>query len=95
MLTYGPVPSWLLGRSLGIDVLLPPKTCTFDCVYCQLGRTVKMFSAPEDLKDRVEVNVVLQSLRVALENIPSRSLDHATFSGFGEPTLNLIYYKAT
>ena len=87
---YGPVPSWRLGRSLGIDVLLPPKTCTFDCVYCQLGRTVKMVSAPEDLKDRAEVDVVLQSLRVALEDIPLRSIDYVTFSGFGEPTLNLM-----
>jgi wyosine [tRNA(Phe)-imidazoG37] synthetase (radical SAM superfamily) len=35
---YGPVPSRRLGRSLGID-LVPFKTCTYDCVYCQLGRT--------------------------------------------------------
>jgi len=35
---YGPVPSRRLGRSLGVD-LVPFKTCTYDCIYCQLGRT--------------------------------------------------------
>ncbi|MHC1586646.1 MAG: radical SAM protein, partial [Candidatus Hecatellaceae archaeon] len=34
---YGPVASWRLGLSLGIDPILPPKTCSFNCVYCQLG----------------------------------------------------------
>ncbi len=38
---YGPVPSWRLGKSLGIDLLSTQgKTCSFDCVYCQLGRTI-------------------------------------------------------
>ena len=37
---YGPVPSWRLGRSLGIDLLPGVKTCSFDCVYCQLGKTI-------------------------------------------------------
>ncbi len=38
---YGPVPSWRLGRSLGIDLLSTRgKTCSFDCVYCELGRTI-------------------------------------------------------
>ncbi len=85
---YGPVPSWRLGRSLGIDVLLPPKTCTFDCVYCQLGPTIKKVSGPEELEGCVEVKTVLQDLRAALETIPLRSLDYITFSGSGEPSLN-------
>ncbi|MCK5109417.1 MAG: hypothetical protein KAR25_06975, partial [Methanosarcinales archaeon] len=37
---FGPVPSRRLGRSLGIDIT-PYKTCTFDCIYCQLGRTTE------------------------------------------------------
>ena len=37
---YGPVPSRRLGRSLGVDAI-PFKTCSYDCVYCQLGRTTK------------------------------------------------------
>ncbi len=39
-IVYGPVPSWRLGRSLGVDAVSTlSKTCSFDCIYCQLGRT--------------------------------------------------------
>jgi wyosine [tRNA(Phe)-imidazoG37] synthetase (radical SAM superfamily) len=38
---YGPVPSRRLGRSLGVD-LVPFKTCSYDCIYCQLGRTTAL-----------------------------------------------------
>lgn len=41
MIAFGPVPSRRLGRSLGINNI-PPKTCTYACAYCQLGRTIKM-----------------------------------------------------
>ena len=41
MITFGPVPSRRLGHSLGINNI-PPKICTYSCVYCQLGRTMKM-----------------------------------------------------
>ena len=41
MIAYGPVPSRRLGRSLGINNI-PPKTCTYACVYCQVGRTTEM-----------------------------------------------------
>jgi len=41
MIAFGPVPSRRLGRSLGINSI-PPKVCTYSCVYCQLGRTIKM-----------------------------------------------------
>ncbi|MGQ9718513.1 MAG: radical SAM protein [Nitrososphaerales archaeon] len=85
---YGPVPSWRLGRSLGIDPLYPPKTCTFDCVYCQLGRTINKISEPERLENLVKVDTVLQDLK-ALESTHLESLDYITFSGSGEPTLNL------
>ncbi|MGQ9590748.1 MAG: radical SAM protein [Planctomycetota bacterium] len=78
---YGPVPSWRLGRSLGIDpVSTPSKTCSFDCVYCQLGpaggTTVerRTFVAPEDL-------------RRELDAFPDVPCDTVTFSGVGEPTL--------
>ena len=46
---YGPVPSWRLGRSLGIDLLSTRgKTCSFDCVYCQLGRTIHSLDEPKE-----------------------------------------------
>ena len=40
-IAFGPVPSRRLGRSLGINNI-PPKVCTYSCVYCQLGRTIEM-----------------------------------------------------
>jgi wyosine [tRNA(Phe)-imidazoG37] synthetase (radical SAM superfamily) len=80
---YGPVPSWRLGRSLGID-LLPGrgKTCSFDCVYCQLGRTTCLASERQ-------VFVEAERLRSELDALPltAADVDFLTFSGTGEPTL--------
>ncbi|MGB2905539.1 MAG: radical SAM protein [Candidatus Aminicenantaceae bacterium] len=80
---YGPVPSRRLGYSLGVDIL-PYKTCTLDCVYCQLGPT------PETT-DRAgcffEEQEILSQIQDAVT--PSRGrIDYITFSGSGEPTLN-------
>jgi len=86
---YGPVPSWRLGRSLGIDPLISPKTCTFDCIYCQLGRTINKISNPERLKATVDVDKVTKDLEAALHSIALQTIDYVTFSGTGEPTLNL------
>jgi len=78
---YGPVPSWRLGRSLGIDLLSPEgKTCSFDCVYCQLGRT------PHPLTERRQF-VVIERLAEELELVKGLDIDYVTFSGMGEPTL--------
>ena len=78
---YGPVPSWRLGRSLGIDLLSTGgKTCSFDCVYCQLGMTVH----PEvERKEFVSLDRIARELK-AVEGIAA---DYATFSGMGEPSL--------
>ncbi len=78
---YGPVSSWRLGSSLGID-LLPggKKVCSFNCIYCQLGR--KVLSSME-IKDYVPVKEVLEELK----NLPEVPIDYYTFSGRGEPTL--------
>jgi wyosine [tRNA(Phe)-imidazoG37] synthetase (radical SAM superfamily) len=78
---YGPVASWRLGRSLGIDLLSTPgKTCSFDCLYCQLGRTT------HPLVERREF-VPLSRLAAELERIGPVKADYASFSGVGEPTL--------
>jgi wyosine [tRNA(Phe)-imidazoG37] synthetase (radical SAM superfamily) len=78
---YGPVPSWRLGRSLGVD-LLPAgaKTCSFDCIYCQLGRTARRLGARAEF---VSLSVLARELEGA-RNVPA---DYVTFSGMGEPTL--------
>jgi wyosine [tRNA(Phe)-imidazoG37] synthetase (radical SAM superfamily) len=80
---YGPVPSWRLGRSLGVDAVSSEgKTCSFDCTYCQLGRTLhplterRRFVEPADLHRE-------------LAQVGSVALDTVTFSGVGEPTLAL------
>jgi len=78
---YGPVPSWRLGRSLGVDpVSRAKKTCSFDCVYCQLGRT------RHHTAERREF-VPLARLVGELEELPALDLDYVTFSGTAEPTL--------
>jgi wyosine [tRNA(Phe)-imidazoG37] synthetase (radical SAM superfamily) len=78
---YGPVSSWRLGRSLGIDLLsTQEKTCSFDCVYCQLGMTVH----PE--VERREF-VSLDRLAQELKTVEVTATDYATFSGMGEPSL--------
>ncbi len=78
---YGPVYSWRLGMSLGIDpVTAKGKICNFDCVYCQLGRTAEFHSARE-------VFVPTREIMREIESLPAIPIDHYTFSGRGEPTL--------
>ncbi|MBN2701378.1 MAG: radical SAM protein [Methylothermaceae bacterium] len=78
---FGPVPSRRLGRSLGVD-LVPFKTCTFDCVYCQLGRTTDLTMERQAF---VSPQVILDELRERLA-VADRP-DFITLSGSGEPTL--------
>ena len=84
---YGPVPSRRLGFSLGIDII-PPKTCTLDCIYCQLGPT------PDKTAERQEHYTVESVIAQISEAISSgQRIDYITFSGSGEPTLNRILGK--
>ncbi len=78
---FGPVPSRRLGRSLGID-LVPFKTCTYDCIYCQLGRTT---DKTVERKEYICVEKTLEELRNITGSIDA---DYITLSGSGEPTLN-------
>jgi Fe-S oxidoreductases len=79
---FGPVCSRRLGRSLGID-LVPFKTCTYDCVYCECGHTTHKGT---DRKEFFPVSEVLSELDAYLSGGPA--LDFITFSGSGEPTLS-------
>lgn len=79
---YGPVPSRRLGRSLGVD-LVPFKTCSYDCVYCQLGRTTNQTT---DLQEYVSVAVALEELAERLHAGPRP--DFIGLAGSGEPTLH-------
>ena len=77
---FGPVPSRRLGRSLGVD-LVPFKTCSYDCIYCQLGRTTRKTI---ERKEWVPMDEILDELKRGLRGRP----DYITLSGSGEPTLH-------
>ena len=86
MIVYGPVPSRRLGQSLGVNNI-PPKICSYSCVYCQIGRTKRMqiqredFYKPEDIYSEVKSKV--DQLK---EN--GEHLDYISFVPDGEPTLD-------
>ena len=81
MRIYGPVPSRRFGLSLGVD-LLPRKTCSFDCIYCQVGSTDNLTSS---LQDFYTIDEIVADVEEALEDGPRPDL--ITFAGSGEPTL--------
>jgi wyosine [tRNA(Phe)-imidazoG37] synthetase (radical SAM superfamily) len=78
---YGPVPSWRLGSSLGVDLLSQKeKICNFDCLYCQLG-PIKEYTL--ERKNYVSIKEVMAELA----ELSGANIDYITFSGRGEPTL--------
>jgi len=79
---FGPVPSRRLGWSLGVD-LTPAKTCTLDCVFCQLGRTTVKTT---ERRDYVSAEEVMGELADWLRR--GGSADYITLAGSGEPTLH-------
>ena len=87
LIIFGPVPSRRLGQSLGINNI-PPKICTYSCVYCQLGRTLHMqvereaFYKPEEILRAIEKKV--KDVKDKEEHI-----DYLTFVPDGEPTLDI------
>ncbi|MCF7886230.1 MAG: radical SAM protein [Candidatus Marinimicrobia bacterium] len=80
MYTYGPVPSRRLGKSIGVSPI-PSKTCSYSCVYCQLGRTTNFTI---DRASFFDPNTILTELNRRIENSEP---DFITFVGDGEPTL--------
>lgn len=79
---FGPVPSRRLGESLGIDTI-PLKTCNFQCVYCQLGRTTHFTNQRNSYHPKEQI---LNEVRVALQENENK-IDYITFVGSGEPLL--------
>lgn len=80
---YGPVSSWRLGRSLGIDLICQKeeKVCSFDCVYCSLGKTTEKTIRRKNFVDTGRVEEEVKKYMGEVE------MDVMTFSGTGEPTL--------
>lgn len=81
---FGPVPSRRLGQSLGIDTI-PSKTCIWNCVYCQLGRTRPVTNERRSYFPREDI---LEEVRSALKTHLPGAIDWITFVGSGEPTLH-------
>lgn len=81
---FGPVPSRRLGQSLGVDPI-PSKTCNWNCVYCQLGRSKPMIGERSEYIPR---QTILAELTETLATHPAGSIDWITFVGSGEPTLH-------
>jgi len=93
MISFGPVPSRRLGKSLGINNIISPKTCSYGCVYCQVGKTIKKsikretFFKSEMIFEKVEEHL----RRLSNENYP----DYLTFVSNGEPTLDINLGRST
>ncbi|MEW5872566.1 MAG: radical SAM protein [Chloroflexota bacterium] len=81
---FGPVPSRRLGQSLGIDPI-PPKTCNWNCVYCQLGRSVPMTNKRREYFPREDI---VAEVEQALAAHKPGEIDWVTFVGSGETTLH-------
>jgi wyosine [tRNA(Phe)-imidazoG37] synthetase (radical SAM superfamily) len=86
--TYGPVPSRRLGLSLGVD-LVPKKICTYDCIYCQIGRPTLQTM---ERKEYVPASSILRDVKQDLRQWAEK-LDYIAISGSGEPTLNTAIEK--
>ena len=86
MIAFGPVPSRRLGRSLGINNI-PPKICTYSCVYCQVGKTSRLQVDRAQFYDPEEIYM---DVRKKVEKAQKRgeSVDYLTFVPDGEPTLD-------
>lgn len=79
---FGPVPSRRLGFSLGVDII-PAKYCTYDCIYCQVGKTT---NREIDRRSFFDPQVIINEIMDKTSKIGP--VDFITFSGSGEPTLN-------
>lgn len=87
MIAFGPVPSRRLGRSIGINNI-PPKTCTYGCVYCQVGRTTEMSISRRSF---YETETILEEVREKLRQSEAAGaqVDYLTVVPDGEPSLDI------
>ena len=87
-IVFGPVPSRRLGLSLGID-LVPLKTCSLDCIYCELGRTAAPVADRAEYIPWQKIAAEIRSCFRPQDGTSPPQPDFITLSGSGEPTLNL------
>ena len=86
-IAFGPVPSRRLGRSLGINNI-PPKSCSYSCLYCQVGATHGQLIEPQNFYTPEEI---YQEISEQLQKVHSSdgTIDYLTFVPDGEPTLDI------
>jgi wyosine [tRNA(Phe)-imidazoG37] synthetase (radical SAM superfamily) len=86
MIAFGPIPSRRLGQSLGINNI-PPKICTYSCLYCQVGRTIKI---DVHRKEYYKWDKIIDDVRIKIKKVFERgeTIDYITFVPDGEPTLD-------
>jgi wyosine [tRNA(Phe)-imidazoG37] synthetase (radical SAM superfamily) len=82
---FGPIPSRRLGMSLGVD-LVPHKICNYDCVFCEIGRTIRTVNVR---KEYIKKDDIISELESFFENFSGQQVDHITLTGSGETTLNV------
>jgi wyosine [tRNA(Phe)-imidazoG37] synthetase (radical SAM superfamily) len=87
MITFGPVPSRRLGRSLGINNI-PPKACSYSCLYCQIGPTPEQEVEPRTFYPPEQIRHAVAG-RVAAARQAGERIDYLTFVPDGEPTLDI------
>lgn len=87
MLVFGPVPSRRLGFSLGINHI-PPKHCTYSCVYCQVGRTTNLEIKRQEF---YSIDLIISEVEINLNNCKklNRPVDYITLVPDGEPSLDI------
>ena len=85
-IAFGPVPSRRLGRSLGVNNV-PPKVCSYACVYCQLGRTIKMSVERQEFYQPRELLLAVEE-KVQSAGHSDEKIDYLSFVPDGEPTLD-------
>lgn len=87
MIAFGPVPSRRLGRSLGVNNILA-KTCSYSCIYCQLGCTINLQS---ERREFYSVDQIIEEVKHKISNVKENNerLDYVTFVPDGEPTLDI------
>ena len=87
MIAFGPIPSRRLGRSLGVNNI-PPKVCSYSCVYCQLGRTLRVRVGRYTFYEPQEVSRAVRS-SIDRAAATAEAIDYLTFVPDGEPTMDI------
>lgn len=85
-IVFGPVPSRRFGQSLGINNIFLPKRCSYNCVYCQVGKT-KNFEI--ERREFFSVDEIKRQVKNVIESLRDKKIDYISFVPDGEPTLDI------